>query len=318
MPFCKNFFHMPLAAEMRRSDPGPLVSVLLTARDAERFIREALESVQRQTHARLEILVRDDGSSDGTARVVERMAQRDERIQLVRGANVGIPRSRNELARRARGEYLAHMDADDVCHPERIAVQTEFLIRNPRCLAVGGQICVIDAAGRPLWRSVFPTTSREIEAALFQAQWAICHPTVMMRRADFLDCGGYHEDFVQAQDYELWLRLLERGELANVPDCVLRYRQHPGSATSTKTRSQIALAKRALEEAHARRTIPIPAGGVPQYREPPASSQHMLAIARRAAANGFRQTAAHYALRVLALGPGRRSAATLLAKLARG
>ena len=126
---------------------SPLVSVLVTARDNERHVGPALRSVLRQTLRSLELLVVDDGSRDSTAAVIESLP--DERLELTRHAeSAGISVRRNELVERARGKYVAPLDADDVWFPERLERQVRLLEATPELVAAGSDVLVVDDVGR--------------------------------------------------------------------------------------------------------------------------------------------------------------------------
>src|SRR5689334_7548849 len=108
---------------MNQSRAMPMVSAVVPAYNAEATLRETLESVRSQTHERLEIIVVDDGSTDGTVAIVEAQQQIDPRIRLIRQKNAGVATARNAGAAAAKGAYLAPVDADDLWHPTKIERQ---------------------------------------------------------------------------------------------------------------------------------------------------------------------------------------------------
>lgn len=202
----------------------------MPVRDGAAHLAAALDSIRRQSLADLEIVVVDDGSRDGTAAILAAAAAADARVRPIRQAAAGIVPALNRAIEAARAPLLARMDADDLAMPGRLALQTAFLAHHPAVAAVGGACQLIDAGGRAvgLWRP--PTDPAAVAAGLMEGN-CLSHPTVTMRREAVLQAGLYRAAFVQCEDYDLWLRLVERHRLANLPEVVLAYRLHPGQAT---------------------------------------------------------------------------------------
>jgi len=205
-------------------------------RNAGQYISEAMESLVTQTYARLEVIAIDDGSSDDGAVIVERVAARDSRVRLISEGPRGFVPSLNRGLKLARGEFVARMDADDVCLPDRIARQVAFLDGRPDIGAVGGQILtVLDGTTRtpPFW--IDNPLEHDAIVTMLKSRNALHHPTTLLRRDIVIAAGAYRSAFTVVQDYDLWLRLAERTRLANLPDRVLRYRFHDAQATERNT-----------------------------------------------------------------------------------
>lgn len=237
-------------------DKRPRVSVLMPVHNAGRFLTEAIESVLAQTFEDFEFLVLDDGSTDDSGAIVARYAREDPRIRHVTRSNSGISRSLNELAGLARGAYLARMDADDVCLPDRFRLQVERLDADPQIAALGGLWISMSEAGDPIFQPRPPTDHDAIDAANLRGIVALNHPTVMMRKARFDAVGGYDEQFAAAQDLDLWLRLAEIGTLANLDVAVLHYRYVEAGISGSCRDAQSQAVRRACEAAWARRGLP--------------------------------------------------------------
>jgi glycosyltransferase involved in cell wall biosynthesis len=121
----------------------PLVSVTMPAYNAERTIAEAIESILTQEFRDFELIIVDDGSSDGTASIIGRYAKTDQRIvKLTNQDNQGIARSRNKALAAAKGQYIACLDSDDVAEPSRLRMQLEFMAKNPDCVLVGSDLTI--------------------------------------------------------------------------------------------------------------------------------------------------------------------------------
>ncbi|RME92866.1 MAG: glycosyltransferase [Verrucomicrobia bacterium] len=231
------------------SGERPRISVLMPVRNGGAFVEEAVASIRGQTERRWELLIMDDGSTDDTAGRLARLAAADGRIRVEHGENLGLSRACNQLARSARGDYLARMDADDVAAPERFARQLAWMEAHPETVALGGQAVRIDPEGWPIDRWRAPLRHEEIERQHLRGfGGGIIHPTAFIRREVFEQVGGYDEDFEASQDYDLWLRLAEVGRLANLPEVVLFYRLHASSITCSRRLVQA----RCIREAHAR------------------------------------------------------------------
>ncbi len=244
-------------AEERKDWTGkPKVSVLMAVHNGERFIRDALASIYRQTCQDFEVVIVDDGSTDRTPEILLEM--KDARTSIYRNpSNVGLTKSLNTGLRLCRGEYVARMDADDVSDPKRFEAQVRFLDTHPHCLVVGTWCHRIDAQGQIIGQWKPKTSSAEVRERL-QITNAVPHGSAMMRRAALVQAGGYNETYACAQDYDLWLRLLEKGDIENLPEQLYSLRSWEGAITAQKKSEQEACAERARREAQARRGLSVP------------------------------------------------------------
>ena len=238
---------------MPDSKPLPRVSVVLPVFNAERYVAAAVGSILGQTLGDFELIVIDDGSTDATPAILADLAARDRRVRLVSRGHRGVVHSLNEGLREARAAYLAIMNADDVALPERLARQAAFLDAHPAVAAVGSQSRVMLADGAPGPVTRLPQSPAALRAIEMQAS-PLSNPTVMMRRNAALEIGGYRPQFSPAaEDYDLWLRLGERHDLANLPDVLLFYRLHPGQLTGQSYEAVAIAALVAQAAARARR-----------------------------------------------------------------
>jgi glycosyltransferase involved in cell wall biosynthesis len=231
-----------------------MISVILPVFNGAQFIAAAIKSVVAQTYGDFELLVIDDGSTDGSAEVIRGAI--DERCRLIQTPNRGIVAACNLGLEQAKGKYIFRMDADDVCHSERFAKQHAYLEDHPRCVAVGSAVMFADPDMRPLRPSVPCLTHAEIDGQHMRGVGgAITHPAAAMRRSALLQIGGYRAEYEWAEDLDLFLRLAEVGELANLSDVLLTYRQHLGSVSHSRRDLQVARAKAAVNAAHERRGV---------------------------------------------------------------
>lgn len=289
-----------------------LMSVMMPAYNAERFVAQAVESILAQTLDDFEFIIIDDGSSDRTHEILQRYAARDARIRLVSRPNTGrgVAPTRNDLLHMARGEFLALMDADDIAVPQRLEWQLAFLRENPEVGAVGGAIIDIDEAGRELIQTDYPTDDQEIQEAMLQGKCLIANPTSMMRREIVLSVGGYREEMLHLEDLDLFLRIGERAKLANLDRVVLRYRIHPGSETHRRLEVQERYTRKAAEDAAARRGIASRYVPLEPHREVPGDRMSRFAYSLKYGWWGFnrgdRLTALHYGWRAIRTSPANR------------
>jgi len=249
----------------RHNSSLPLVSVILPVFNAGRFVAEAVQSIIAQTFTDFEVVVVDDGSSDCSPEILRRLAEKDGRIRVINRPNTGIVGALNDAITLAKGELLARMDADDIALPDRFARQVAYLDNHPDCAAVGGAVVVIDGDGDEICRREVATDHETIDRELIESRGGrICHPTVMMRTDVVRRVGCYRQEYLWAEDIDLFLRLAEVGRLANLAEPCLKYRWHPESVCHTRWHDVIVpRQQRAIAEACVRRGIPAPSHAIP-------------------------------------------------------
>lgn len=215
--------------------PAPMVTVLMPAYNAALYLAEAIDSILRQTFADFEFLVVDDGSSDATPQILEAIT--DPRLALLRHQeNLGVIAALNRGLEAAKGEFIARMDADDVAMPERLRRQIDFLRASPRTGLCGTWFRTFGGSRET---TVRPPTAAEDAAARLFYESPLAHPSVMFRRALFSEhklC--YSQDYPHAEDFELWSRVAQVSEIANLPEVLLRYRHHDEQVSGVRKAKQ--------------------------------------------------------------------------------
>lgn len=213
------------------------ITVLMAVRNGERFLRQAIDSILAQSRADFEFIVVDDASGDTTPDILGSYA--DPRLRVIRLARShGLAAALNAGIDQAGGNWIARMDADDIAEPERLAVQTAALAQSPDIVLVGSAFTIIDEDGTLCGEQQVTTDNPALQANLLE-QNPFCHPSVMIRTDALRDIGGYRSiGGMFAQDYDLWLRLAECGEVINVPMPLLRYRIHPTQTSVDKALGQ--------------------------------------------------------------------------------
>ncbi len=220
----------------------PAVSVVLPVWNGERFLADAIESVTRQTLEAFELLVVDDGSTDRTRAIALEFSRNDPRVTVIPIVHAGIAEALNTGILAARGRFIARMDADDYSLPSRLIKQMTFLDAHTGCVVVGCNVEVIDEEGEHIGAVRFPERHPEITGALMTGRGAVAHPAVMMRKEAVLGVGGYRAERFPSEDLDLWMRLSEIGDFANIPEVLLRYRRHVNTVGVRERMRQLATA----------------------------------------------------------------------------
>lgn len=209
-----------------RPGPAPLVTVVLPVRDGAATLGAALRSLGAQTFSDFEVIVVDDGSRDDTAQVARRCERRDGRFRVVRTPPGGIVAALQRGLAEARGTLVARMDADDVCHPARLATQVELLECRPDLAGCGTGVRYVPAGGVTARAAEYAAwlnsmTAWETVAANIFVECPLAHPTIMFRAAVLSAVGGYR-DRGWPEDYDLLLRLWRHGHrFVSVPRVLL-------------------------------------------------------------------------------------------------
>jgi glycosyltransferase involved in cell wall biosynthesis len=242
----------------------PLLSVILPAYNCRRYLGAAIASIAAQTHRDFEFLIVDDGSTDGSAAVIDHAAAADARIRVIRRANTGIVGALNDGLAAATGELIARMDGDDLAEPGRFAAQLAFFRAQPDCIAAGSAVWFIDPAGAVIDRYAPPLAHAAIEAELLRGNGgALIHPALLLRRDALVAVGGYRRQYDRAEDLDLFLRLARHGTLANLATPLLRYRVHAASTNFVHRAQQRLLTRSLVDQARlARGLAPLAAGSL--------------------------------------------------------
>lgn len=207
---------------------SPLVSVVLSVYNGEKYLDEAIKSILNQTYKNFEFIIIDDGSTDKSLEIIK--CYDDKRIVLISRENRGLIASLNEGIKKAKGKYIARMDADDVSLPLRFGEQIKFMEKN---LDIG--ICGTAVIGfgenikENLWK--LSTNDKTIKTELLFSS-CFAHPTVMIRKRIMLENELYYdENFVHAEDFELWTQMAKYTKFANLKTPLLKYRIIDSSIT---------------------------------------------------------------------------------------
>lgn len=205
---------------------NPKISVLMPVYNGERYVKEAINSILKQTFKDFELIIIDDGSIDGSVEIIKSYCN-DKRIRLIKNEkNLGLKETRNRLVAESKGQYLAMMDCDDVSLPKRFEKQYDFLESNSEYGMVGAWVSIINKNGKStgeIWK--FPSNSDEITASLLFEN-CFAHSAVIIRKSIFPE-DGYR--YNTAEDYDLWARISFNNKICNLKEVLILYRIHQNS-----------------------------------------------------------------------------------------
>lgn len=203
----------------------PLVSVVLCTYNDEKFIAETIQSVLDQTFHDFEFIIWNDGSTDGTEKVIQSFT--DKRIKYFSNENCGVGRAAQLACSHVKGKYIARIDGDDVCLPDRLQKEVDFMETNREYVVVSSSVIYIDESDNHLGRS-FPATENDVLQKMLTICDPIVHPACMIRKDAFEKSGGYTR-VRQSLDHILFGRIRKFGKIKNLPTPLIKYRLRKGS-----------------------------------------------------------------------------------------
>lgn len=218
----------------------PLVSVIIPCYNASKYVEQAVRSVMKQTYQNLEIICCDDCSTDNTLSILNRLSKEDKRLSIIHNEkNLKLITTLNKLISHAHGEYIARMDSDDICLPDRITKQLEYLYANPDMSFCGCNTWHINEEDLIVGKSSLPLLFEDNKFYL-QYSSTFYHPSMMLK-AEVLKNNLYDINFIHAEDYELWCRLIfEKGlKGGNLPDRLLKYRLNSFGVSQQNVKLQL-------------------------------------------------------------------------------
>lgn len=220
-----------------------LVSVVIPAYNAERYLAATINSVLAQTHSDIEVVVVDDGSTDATVSIAEDAAALDGRLRVLRQENAGVGAARNRGMEATTGPWVGFLDADDLWFPAKVARQLQAFTAAPELRAVGCLMTYVSASGRPLGVAGVVVGQRE-RRLVAEGRLNPFPPSAPLFRREVLDAvGGYDRTLAAkvpglVEDLDLLSKVARSGSIATVPEILGTYRLHEGSATARHYFSQ--------------------------------------------------------------------------------
>lgn len=206
--------------------------------NAEKYVREAIESILSQTYKKFEFIIIDDASTDSTLNILKSIRAKDKRIILMRNIkNLGVTKSLNKALKEAHGKYIIRMDADDWSYPERFALQVEFMKNHADVVVSGSYVEVCDSKLKPKYIRKYHHEDANIRRHIFRYS-PFAHPATIWV-GEILKREQYDERIRICQDYELYFRVGKIGKFMNLPKSLLKLRMHDTSITSTMSDFQL-------------------------------------------------------------------------------
>jgi glycosyltransferase involved in cell wall biosynthesis len=222
----------------------PKISVVMPVYNAEKFLREAIDSVLRQTFSDFELIIINDGSSDKSQEIINHYKQWDSRIVSVTQDNRGVVATANRAMRMAKGEYIARMDADDVSFSDRLRQQALILDKHPKTVLVCSNFEVFNDTGEFCYREIVPPNNREIKRALYIRN-PIANGSTLIRKTALEKVGYFNEVF--AEDFQMWMRLSKEGDFESTGTTLYRWRMNPNGLTLTNNTLSVTMGKEYIE-----------------------------------------------------------------------
>lgn len=213
---------------------NPKITVVMPVYNGEKYLDMAINSILNQTFTDFELIMVDDSSTDNSVKIIN--SYQDQRIKLIKNnVNLGIPKSRNKCLQESLGEYVAFLDCDDYAYPSRLAEQFEFMEKNPDFGMVGSWVELMDENSDftgEVWKMEEP--EQKIPCRLLFHNY-FANSAVFVRRSALCDVeiNGqfFKEDYPNAQDYDLWVRISKKFKVWNIQKVLIKYRVHSSGAS---------------------------------------------------------------------------------------
>lgn len=223
---------------MKPTKKNPLVSVIMPAYNAEKFIASAIESILAQSYKNFEFIIVDDNSTDATAYLIDTFKKKDKRIKVIKNQeNKGVTKSLNKTVQAARGKYIIRMDTDDWSYPERFLKQVRLMETHSDVVVSGSYIEVCDKNLKTKYVRKYQLDDASIRKHIFRYS-PFAHPATIWR-ADVLKRERYNEVIRVCQDYELYFRVGRRGKFMNLNAPLLKLRMHESSISAKQSDYQL-------------------------------------------------------------------------------
>ena len=214
----------------------PKVSIVTTAYNGEKYLEKLIASMLRQTFDDFEFIIVDDGSTDSTFHMLQQI--KDPRVRIFKQSNQGQVNALITGIKYAQGELIARIDQDDYSLPDRLMRQVKFMDANPKASLCGSRWQVLYNGNLASQRVQFVQNDTEIKKIISYFN-PLSHSAIMFRKESYFLVGGYDENFLIAMDYDLYIRLMEIGEVHNIDEVLAVVRMHDESYSLKKSRLKI-------------------------------------------------------------------------------
>ena len=210
---------------------NPLVSVLIPVFNGEKYLSEALDNIRKQTYGNLEIIILNDGSTDGSGAIIDRFVKSEKRAIAVHKKNTGLTDTLNHGLSLASGIWLSRHDQDDVASLTKLERQMETVLGNPSLVLVGSDFSTLTEETGQMRRYHLPTGHNQLVSRLRRVRSFFPHSSALFRLDVARQVEGYAFDALYNEDWDLWLRLSELGKIGSVAESLVTIRKHQTQMT---------------------------------------------------------------------------------------
>jgi glycosyltransferase involved in cell wall biosynthesis len=216
-----------------------MLSIIMPVYNGEKYLEETLNSILSQQFKNYELLIYNDASTDKTQKILEYYKKKDERITLYRGSkNILQPNAMNFLINKTKNEYIALHDADDVSMPNKFFLQMNYLIKNSDIGLLGTFAEIIDEKSNIIRKISYPYKHDQIKKEI-AINNCFAQSSVIFKKKIYRKVGKFNALFNPAQDYDMWTRMINLTKVENLPEYLLRYREHEQSSSSINKANSI-------------------------------------------------------------------------------
>jgi len=211
----------------------PMISVITAVYNGESFLQETIKSVLSQTYTNFEYVIIDDGSNDSTPSILKKFSELDSRVITYRIKNSGPAIARNTALKMTKGEWIANLDSDDICLPNRLKEQERFIRKNPECVLLGSGCDEIDADGRTIKTHSYPSDHQSLVRNLERMRGSFPHSSMVFKKIVGSKPIRYNPRFVRCHDLDMCLSLTRVGKVCCIDDMLVKIRKHDESISNT-------------------------------------------------------------------------------------
>ena len=256
-------------------DKTPILSVLMPVFNSEQFVAEAIESIMNQTFKDFEFLILDDASTDKSFEIIKDFEKRDSRIKVYQNEkNLGVVASRNKLLNLAKGKYIVWLDSDDIAIENRFEKQMNFLEEHPGIGMVGANAAIINEFGNKIREWSFETDPQKLKIELFFHS-PFLSSSVMIRKS-CLPQNCYDSRFPVAEDFDLYSKIAEQYEIANIREFLVKYRINSKGLSKNNSEKMEKLSVQVIKEHAERLGIKLEENTIKNLRKPVTASKIAL------------------------------------------
>ncbi len=214
----------------------PLVSVVMSVFNDDKYVRRAIESILNQSLKNIEFIIINDASKDNSLETIRSYVRKDKRIKLINNTHeLRLAPSLNLGVSHAKADLIARMDPDDISLPERLEIQYNYLINYPNIAVVGTNLSIIDETKKEIWVRDYPTRSQDLKKVMLRYA-PFAHPSVMFRKKVFEEFGGYDPKMKLCEDTDFWIKIGTKYDFGNIPKRLVQYTLSEKSGTHRNIR----------------------------------------------------------------------------------